>query len=101
MKHASAAALRQLESLIGELRQLPGLSERKSGIFYRGSKAFLHFHEDASGLFADAKLDGSVFERFTVSTAEGKRRLARAVRAALATPPNPEGSAQSHGRKQR
>jgi len=42
-------------------------------VFYRGGKAFLHFHEDPAGLFADARLSGADFERFRVET-EGERR---------------------------
>jgi hypothetical protein len=83
MKHAGPAALEQLEGLLAELRQLPGLIERKPGIFYRRSQAFLHFHEDPLGLFADVKLNGSSFERFGVSSAEESARLQKAVRKVL------------------
>ena len=55
MKHASAAALDALEPLLSEVRRAVGLIERKRGIFYRRSRAFLHFHEDAAGMFADVK----------------------------------------------
>jgi hypothetical protein len=68
-----------LASLLAEVRALPGLVERKPGIFYRRSQAFLHFHEDAEGLFADVKLSGPKFTRFRVSTAEEQALLARAL----------------------
>lgn len=84
MKHAGASALAELAELLGQLRTLPGLTERKPGIFYRGSSAFLHFHEDPAGLFADAKLDGTGFERRAVNTAPERQALIGAVRAALA-----------------
>lgn len=60
MKHAGEATLDALEPLLGELRLLPRLKEKKRGTFYVGSKAFLHFHEDPAGPFADLKtsLDG-------------------------------------------
>jgi hypothetical protein len=59
------------------LRALPGLVEKKRGVFYCRSKAFLHFHEDPSGLYADVKLAGD-FERFRVETdAERDVLLAR------------------------
>jgi len=84
MKHASAATLQQLASLIERLRSLPGLVERKPGTFYHRSSAFLHFHEDPAGLFADAKLDLKVFERHCVSTPAQQKALLKAVGAALA-----------------
>jgi hypothetical protein len=69
MKHAGAAALDQLEPLLAEIRALPGLKEKSRGVFYRGSKAFLHFHEDPAGLFADVRL-GADFDRYRVETEE-------------------------------
>lgn len=68
MKHASQQALDRLESLLEKIRGLPGLKEKKRGIFYRGSRAFLHFHEDASGLFADVRL-AEDFERHELTHA--------------------------------
>jgi hypothetical protein len=43
--------------------------ERNRGVFYVRSKAFLHFHEDPSGLHADVRL-GPEFSRFRVETEE-------------------------------
>ena len=80
MKHATAEALRKLEPLLAMVRRIDSLSERKPGIFYRRSSAFLHFHEDASGLFADVKLNGMHFERMPVSTERQRRELIDAVR---------------------
>ncbi|MDP1735968.1 MAG: hypothetical protein Q8L23_00855 [Caulobacter sp.] len=68
MKHAGAAALDRLEPLLAQIRALPGLKEKSRGVFYRGGKAFLHFHEDRAGLFADLRLAGPEFERFRVET---------------------------------
>lgn len=84
MTHAGPAALTQLAPLLARLRQQPGLVERKPGIFYRRSAAFLHFHEDASGLWADVKLDGRTFTRLPVSSAAEQTRLLGAVAKALA-----------------
>ena len=68
MKHATAAALDQLEPLLGELRALPGLKEKSRGVFYRKGRAFLHFHEDARGLFADIRAaTGDDFERIDLT----------------------------------
>ena len=57
MKHAGPDALDQLESILVEMRKLPGLRERKRGAFYLGPVGFLHFHEDPAGFFADLKID--------------------------------------------
>ena len=84
MKHASAKTLRELEALLRHIRGIDGLVERKPGIFYRGSSAFLHFHEDASGLFADVKLNGANFERMPVSTVQERRIFWQIVRSGVA-----------------
>lgn len=69
MKHASEQALDALEALLAQLRPLPGMTEKKRGVFYRRSKAFLHFHEDPAGLFADLRAAvGDDFDRYDVST---------------------------------
>ena len=54
--------------------------EKKPGIFYRQSKAFLHFHEDPSGLHADVRFEEE-FERVRVETAVERRALLARVRA--------------------
>ena len=78
MRHAQKEALDALEPLLARLRKLPGLAERKRGAFYCGSSAFLHFHEDPAGLFADVKR-GKEWERMRASTAAERRDvLARA-----------------------
>lgn len=84
MKHAGEAALDALEPVLAELRELPRLKEKTRGTFYVGAKAFLHFHEDPAGPFADLKLslDGD-FERFRVRTAAERKRLVGLVRRAL------------------
>jgi hypothetical protein len=84
MKHAGAVALAELMPLLEQLRSIPGLTERKPGIFYRSSAAFLHFHEDPSGLYADAKLHGKEFDRLPVGTDAQRQVLVRTVRNAFA-----------------
>ena len=74
MRHARPAALDELEPLLRQVRALPGLTEKPRGVFYRKSKAFLHFHEDPAGLFADARL-GDDFDRFRVQTAKEQADL--------------------------
>jgi len=78
MKHAGSSALDRLEPLIASLRAQPGLKEKSRGVFYRGGKAFLHFHEDPAGLFADVRLTGTDFERFRVES-EGERNALLAI----------------------
>ena len=92
MRHATPAALDQLEALLLELRKLGPLREKKRGAFYRDSSAFLHFHEDPAGMFADAKLDGVKFTRRRVSTQAEQRALVAAVRRTLNAPAARSGS---------
>ena len=73
------ATLRRLEPLLVRIRGIGGLVERKPGTFYRRSSAFLHFHEDAVGLFADVKLDGVKFERLPVSTIQQRATFWQAL----------------------
>lgn len=80
MKHASERTLRALAPLLDEIRRLPGLREKKLGIFYRRSRAFLHFHEDPTGIYMDVRLDGPEFERFPVNTAAEQRVLLGRIR---------------------
>lgn len=82
MKHATPVALDALEALLGELRAEPALTERKRGVFYRKSSAFLHFHEDPAGFFADVK-SSPVWERLPVNAPAERRALLRLVRRVL------------------
>jgi hypothetical protein len=79
MKHAGEEALDRLDGLLDELRATEGLMEKKRGIFYRKSKAFLHFHEDPSGLYADVRV-GAEFERHRIETAKERAALLALVR---------------------
>jgi hypothetical protein len=83
VRHATPTDLDRLEALLAELRTLPELRERKPGSFSRGSRAFLHFHEDAGYLYADVKLD-SEFERMKVTSASEQADFLSRVREALA-----------------
>jgi hypothetical protein len=55
------------------------LVEKKPGVFYRKSKAFLHFHEDPSGLYVDVRV-GDEFERRRVETAKERGAFLALVR---------------------
>ena len=84
MKHATDQALDELELLLIDLRSLPGVVEIKRGVFYRKAKAFLHFHEDPKGLFADLRdADGHDFDRFDVTGEPGRADLLAAAKARL------------------
>jgi hypothetical protein len=82
VRHARAEALDDLEPMLVELRQLDGLTEKGRGTFYRGSRAFLHFHEDPSGHHMDVRLHDD-FERFRVQTKAEQRTALAEVRRAL------------------
>ena len=84
MKHAGAEALDQLEGLLERVRLRTQLTERKRGVFYRKSRAFLHFHEDPAGMFADARVQGDDWERLPVSSPADWRVLIARLDAALA-----------------
>ena len=82
MRHARSDALDELEPMLVALRDLPGLKEKRRGVFYRGSQAFLHFHEDPTGHHADVRL-GREFERYRVQTKAEQREVLTKVRRAL------------------
>jgi hypothetical protein len=82
MKHASKDALGRLADLLAQIRQKDGLKEKKLGIFYRKSKAFLHFHEDPAGLFADLNA-AEEFERYPVNSERERAALLKAIDRAL------------------
>lgn len=84
MKHADATALDQLAPLLDEIRGHAGLQEKSRGVFYRKGRAFLHFHQDPRGLFADLRgASDPDFLRFDVTDQAGRAALLLAVRARL------------------
>jgi hypothetical protein len=85
MRHARAEDLDRLEPLLDELRTVPGLREKGSGTFYRGSRAFLHFHADGEDLYADVRV-AEDFERMRVTSRREQAALFSRVRAALRAP---------------
>lgn len=83
MRHVGPADLDRLEPLLAQVRQFSGLTEKGRGIFYRKSRAFLHFHQDPKGLYADLRLAGDDFDRFRVEEAAEQEALIARIRAAL------------------
>jgi hypothetical protein len=76
MRHARDDDLDQLDALLNRLRGLPGLSERSRGVFYRRSRAYLHFHQDPAGLFADVRTqEAPDFTRHDVTSDEQQAAL--------------------------
>jgi hypothetical protein len=84
MKHAGNAALDRLEPLLAQIRRRGALAERSRGVFYRGGRAFLHFHEHGQELFADLRA-ASEFERLAVTGAAERRSFLIRLDAALAS----------------
>jgi hypothetical protein len=82
VRHATPEDLDRVEALLVELRKLPQLRERKRGYFSRGSRAFLHFHEDAGNLYVDVRLD-SAFQRVGVTSPNEQADFLSRVRKAL------------------
>ena len=85
MKHAGQDILKRLAPLLRELRKRSGLREKSVGVFYLKSKAFLHFHDDPAGIFADVKLDLTAYSRFRVTTIKEQLSLLRRIDKCLAT----------------
>jgi hypothetical protein len=71
-------ALDALNDLLDAVRTHAGLREPRRGVFYRKGKAWLHFHEDPSGLFADLRT-GEEWQRFPVSDPAGCASLLAAI----------------------
>jgi hypothetical protein len=82
VQHATQEDLDRMEALLVELRGLSQLRERKRGYFSRGSRAFLHFHEDAGDLYVDVRL-ASKFERMKVTSRSEQADFLSRVREAL------------------
>ena len=83
MKHAGSAALDRIEPMLREIRAMPGLVEKKRGTFYRRSRAFLHFHEDPAGIYADVRV-ADEFQRVRVETAAERDAFVTQIRACVA-----------------
>lgn len=87
MKHADAATFARLDDVLAALREHHELKEVRTGAFYRKGRAFVHFHDDPAGLFADVRLNpADDFTRVAVTTEAQRRRFLAAVARALRTP---------------
>ena len=79
MRHARGLALDELEGVLGRLRQSPELREKSRGVFYRKSRAFLHFHEHGDDLYADVRQADGEYLRLCVTTADDWAQFMQAV----------------------
>jgi hypothetical protein len=79
MKHANQETLAKLSPLLQQVRsRMPPLKEKGEGKFYRKSTAFLHFHDDPAGIFADLKVNGD-WQRYPVNTEADYAALLQAM----------------------
>jgi hypothetical protein len=87
MRHARDEDLDLLDALLDRLRGLAGLTERSRGVFYRRSRAYLHFHQDPAGLFADVRTrDAEDFTRLAVTSDDQQVALFDIVRRDVGAP---------------
>ena len=84
MKHAGSRTLAFISPLLEELRARPVLREKRPGVFYLKSRAFLHFHEDPSGIFADVRL-AEEFVRLPVTASSEQSDLLERIDDCLST----------------
>ncbi len=80
MKHATKATLARIEPLLKRIRNISALKEKKPGIYYFKSSAFLHFHEDGEQVFADIKFEPPNFKRLPATTSEQQDEVIRLIR---------------------
>ena len=74
VKHAGAGAFGALSDLLEMLRTRTALVEKRPGIFYLKGRAFLHFHEDRAGLFADLRC-GTDWERLPADSPDDRAKI--------------------------
>jgi len=82
MKHAGPDALDRLEPLLARLRKESRLKEKTRGNFYRGGRAFLHFHEHGEEFYADVRF-AEDFVRLRATTRAERADLMKRVRRVL------------------
>jgi hypothetical protein len=83
VRHARDEDLDRIEPLLEQLRAVDGLTEKNRGVFYRRSRACLHFHADGDDTYADVRLAGDEFERVRATTKAEQKTLVTEVRRAL------------------
>jgi len=86
MKHAGKETLDTIEPLLTRIREFRELKEKHRGVFYCKSKAYLHFHEDPQGIFADVAIDRN-WERFLLDGKSAEDTLIKCLEAHLSKQP--------------
>ncbi|NNL66561.1 MAG: hypothetical protein HKP30_09985 [Myxococcales bacterium] len=84
MKHAGPRTFARMKPLLEALRARPGLREARPGVFTLKSRAFLHFHDDPSGIFADVRF-ADEFVRLPVTTPSEQSDLLERIDDCLST----------------
>ena len=102
VRHARDEDLDRIEPLLAQLRSLDGLTEKSRGVFYRRSRACLHFHADGDDTYADVRFTGDEFERTRTTTKAEQQALVAAARrrARLASDAHGSQTARSRARGQ-
>jgi hypothetical protein len=78
---ADADALRTLQPVLRQLREIKGVKETQPGVFHARRDAFIHFHDEGGVLHAELKKPGgSGFDRYPLATAEQQRKLVEDAR---------------------
>jgi hypothetical protein len=83
MKHAGQKTLDLLEPLLERVRNFPQLKEKSRGVFYKKSKAHLHFHEDVLGIFADLQVNGD-WQRLLLASSKDHEKLLTMIKKSIA-----------------
>ncbi len=82
MSRPSPETFAHLAPFLIELRRFPALTEKNEGLFYMGSKAFLHFHGAPGDIVADLKTTGD-WERYPVNNRTDQKKVLKAMTAYL------------------
>jgi hypothetical protein len=82
VRHAGPDTLARIVTLLAALRARDVLRETRPGVFSLRSQAFLHFHDDPAGVFADVRFDRD-FVRMRVSTRSEQADLLNRIDACL------------------
>jgi hypothetical protein len=77
VRHAGPATLARIAPLLDSLRARAALREERPGVFHLKSRAFLHFHDDPSGVFADVRLADEFVRMRVTSPSEQSDLLER------------------------
>jgi len=97
VRHAGPDTLLRISPLLEELRARPSLREMRPGVFSLKSRAFLHFHDDPAGVFADVRLSEG-FVRMPVTSSAQQADLLERIDHCLSTV---ESHSTDHHRRQR